>query len=318
MDVNRRLLHGIAIGVGVAALVYVGLAMYADWHELRGALGAFRWLLLIPVLALSLVNYGVRFLRWQLYLRQAHVPLAPTRSLRIFMSGLVMSVTPGKMGELLKAYLVRAHTGTPVTRTGPVVIAERLTDLTALFVLICVGSLVYRTGFATVVASAAVTVLLLLGLGSPRLAHLFLGLVERLPPLRRFGLKLEHALESMRFLLRPGLLLQATLLGTVAWFAECLGFALVCRGFAVDVSIAYTTFVYAFATLVGALVLLPGGLGGTEVTMVLMLSQAGAAREFATAATLVTRVATLWFAVLLGALALLGDTRLTVPVDERD
>ena len=315
---NRRLLQGIAIGVAVAALVYVGMALYADWHELRAALRGFRWILVVPVLALSLVNYGIRFLRWQLYLRQAAVPLGAARSLRIFASGLVMSVTPGKMGELLKAYLVRAHTGTPVTRTGPVVIAERLTDLTALFVLIFAGSLIYRTGFATVAASAAVTVLLLFGLGSPRLAQLFLGLVERLPPWRRFALRLEHALESMRFLLRPKLLVQATVLGTLAWFAECLGFALVCRGFGIDVAVAYTTFVYAFATLVGALVLLPGGLGGTEVTMVFMLAQAGAGREFATAATLVTRVATLWFAVLLGAVMLLGDTHRSLPAAEPD
>jgi uncharacterized membrane protein YbhN (UPF0104 family) len=316
--VNRKLLQGLAIGVAVAALVYVALAAYADWGELRGALGTFPWLLLLPVLLLSLANYGLRFLRWQLYLRHARVPLGTSRSLRIFLSGLVMSVTPGKMGELLKAYLVRAHTGTPVTRTGPVVVAERLTDLTALFVLICAGSLIYRTGFATVAASAAITALLLLGLASPRVAHLGLGLVERLPPLRRFGLRLEHALASMRCLLRPQRLFQATLLGTLAWFAECLGFALVCHGFAVDVDVAYTTFVYAFATLGGALVLLPGGLGGTEVTMVVMLVQAGAAREFATAATLLTRVATLWFAVLLGALVLLGEAEVAVRVDDAD
>ena len=49
-----------------------------------------------------------------------------------------------------------------------------------------------------------------------------------------------------------------------------------------------------------------------------MLSQAGAARELATAATLVTRVATLWFAVLLGALVLLGGTRAAVRLDDVD
>ncbi len=313
---NKRLLQGLGAGLAVAALVYLGLAVYADWDELHAALRRFDWRLIVPVLGLSLTNYLVRFLRWQGYLRHSSIALAVPLSWRIFASGLMLSVTPGKMGELLKAYLVRAHTATPLGRTAPVVVAERLTDLAALFVLIFAGSLVYHTGYWTVAASGAVTMLLVLGLASPRVARFVLHLVERLPRLRRFGVKIEHALESMRFLLRPSRLFEATALGAMAWFAECLGFALVCRGFGIDVELAYTTFVYAFATVVGALVLLPGGLGGTEVTMVWMLVDAGAGKDLATAATLVTRVATLWFAVILGALVLLFDARLRVPGED--
>ena len=315
---NRKLLHGLGVGLAVAALVYLGVAAYADWGKLQAALRAFHWRLFAPVLGLSLLNYAIRFCRWQLYLRERRIELATPLSLRIFLAGLALSVTPGKMGELLKAYLVRAQTGAPVTRTGPVVVAERLTDLTALLVLVFAGCLVYRTGFATVAASGAVTVLLFLALASPPAAHLVLGVVERLPRLRRFGEKLEHALEGMRSLLRPSLVFQATALGTCAWFAECLGFALVCRGFGLEVELAYTTFVYAFATIVGALVLLPGGLGGTEVTMVLMLVQAGAGKEHAAAATLLTRGATLWFAVFLGAAVLLASPRLAVRAQDLD
>ncbi len=313
---NKRVLQGLGAGLAVAALVYLGLAVYADWDELHAALVRFDWRLIVPVVGLSLTNYLVRFLRWQSYLRHSSIALAVPLSLRIFLSGLLLSVTPGKMGELLKAYLVRAHTATPLSRTGPVVVAERLTDLTALFVLIFAGSLVYHRGYLTVAASGAVTLLLVLGLASPRLAHMALHLVERLPPLCRFGVKLERALESMRFLLRPARLFEATALGALAWFAECLGFALVCRGFGIDVDLAYATFVYAFATIVGALVLLPGGLGGTEVTMVWMLVDAGAGKDLATAATLVTRVATLWFAVVLGALVLLFDSRLRMQSED--
>jgi uncharacterized protein (TIRG00374 family) len=313
---NKRLLQRIGVGVGVAALVYLGMALYADWGPLRQALSGFRWPFLLAALLLSLVNYGVRFLRWQMYLRRSHIDLQAWLSLRIFLGSLVMSVTPGKMGELLKAYLVRSHNGTPLSRTGPIVVAERLTDLTALFLLIFVGSLVYRQGFLTVLVSAVVSLLLILGLASPRVAHLLLHAVERIPPLRRHGEKLERSLESMRSLLRPTWVLEATLLGTVAWFAECLGFVLVLMGFGLSVSLAYGTFVYAFATLVGALVLVPGGLGGTEITMVVMLMDVGATKELATASTLVIRLATLWFAVFLGAALLILDPRVTVPAEE--
>jgi uncharacterized protein (TIRG00374 family) len=86
---------------------------------------------------------------------------------------------------------------------------------------------------------------------------------------------------------------------------------LVLHGLGIHEPVARTTFIYAFSTLVGALLLLPGGLGGTEGSMVALLVADGAVKPLAVAATFVTRVATLWFAVLAGALVLLGDRRLT-------
>jgi len=305
-SLGRRL----AIGIGLGALFYLVLAVWAGWHDLRSALGVFRWPLVVPVLVLSLGNYLVRFQRWQLYLRRSGVPLATGLSLRIFFTGLVMSVTPGKLGEVLKAYLVKLHTGTPVSRTGPVVVAERLTDLLALVVLLFVGALVYRTGWLELVVSGAVAFVLVVALASPHAASAVLHLLERIGPARPYVERVERAYANMRFLLRPSLLVQATLLGTLAWFCECLGFALVLHGLGVPEPVARATFIYALSTLVGALLLLPGGLGGTEGSMVAMLVADGSKPAIAVAATFLTRVATLWFAVLLGALVLLGNRRM--------
>jgi glycosyltransferase 2 family protein len=316
--VDSRLAKRIGVGVGIAAIVYLGLAIYADWGALRQALARFRWPLLVPVFGLSCTNYLVRFRRWQLYLRRADVSVPALLSLRIFCAGLVMSVTPGKLGELLKAYLVRAQTGTPVSRTGPIVIAERVTDLVALFVLLFIGSLVYHTGWMALCVSGAVALVLVAGLASPRVAALALHWVERIPGARRYGEKLESAYDTMRFLLRPRLLVEATLLGSLAWFAECSGFALVLLGFDIPLRLGFATFVYAFSTLVGALLLVPGGVGGTEGSMVALLMTHEVTRSLAVAATFVVRVATLWFAVLVGAVVLLLDPKLMARASEME
>lgn len=305
---GKRLFIGIALG----ALVYLAMAVYAGWDQLSQALSLFQWPLLVPILLLSLANYFVRFLRWQIYLRRSSVRIPAKLSLGIFMSGLVMSVTPGKFGEVLKAYLVKAHSGTPVSRTGPVVVAERLTDLLALVLLLFVGSLMYRSGWIELCLSGAITLLLLLGLGSPQVTRVVLASAERIPAARQHVQRLERAYASMHFLLRPSLLAPATVLAAVAWFAECLGFALILHGFGADEPVARATFVYALSTLVGALLLLPGGLGGTEGSMVALLVADGTPKSLAVAATFLVRLATLWFAVLVGALVLLGSRRLAV------
>ena len=63
-------------------------------------------------------------------------------------------------------------------------------------------------------------------------------------------------------------------------------------------------FIYAFAMLVGALSFLPGGLGGSEAAMIALLSLNGFPEASAVTATLICRLATLWFAVGLGAIFL--------------
>lgn len=63
-------------------------------------------------------------------------------------------------------------------------------------------------------------------------------------------------------------------------------------------------FVYAFALLVGGLSFLPSGLGSREATMIGLLSLYGLPEAAAIMATLICRLATLWFAVVLGAVFL--------------
>ena len=108
---NRKLLRGLGVGLAVAALVYLGVAAYADWGKLQAALRAFHWQLFAPVLGLSLLNYAIRFCRWQLYLRQRRIELAAPLSLRIFLAGLALSVFAIKPPLLLAPLLYLAVTG---------------------------------------------------------------------------------------------------------------------------------------------------------------------------------------------------------------
>jgi uncharacterized protein (TIRG00374 family) len=103
-------------------------------------------------------------------------------------------------------------------------------------------------------------------------------------------------------------------LSTVSWFFECAAFWAVVHGFAgASVDLQAATFIYASMTIAGALSFLPGGLGVTEAGMLAMLGElaTGCGRSVAAAATFVTRLCTLWFAVIIGIAALLIFARRT-------
>ena len=63
--------------------------------------------------------------------------------------------------------------------------------------------------------------------------------------------------------------------------------------------------IFCIALVVGGLTFLPGGLGGTEVILYMLTVASGMGSTEALAATLLIRLATLWYAVVLGLLSIL-------------
>ncbi len=300
----RHLGRRLVIPLALAILVLVGLALVADSRQLARSLQAFDLYLLAPVLALSLVNYAVRFLRWQIYLRVLRVELAWRTSLAVFLVGFVLSVTPGKAGELGKAWLARELGGGAARRTVAAVLGERITDVLGMVVLVICGALAWPAGRLLAASGLAFAALGLLVLVWSRAADRLLALFGRLPWLgARSGLLVEVC-ELLRSLFRPSLLTLGLLLSVLAWGAEGVGFVLVVRQYAVDTSWLTGVFNYSLSTLLGALSMLPGGLLAAEGSLTVLLGLQGLGTAAAASATLLIRAATLWFAVALGFVAL--------------
>lgn len=285
-------------------LALVGLALFADAGELAARLGDFDLRLLAPVLALSLANYALRFARWQLYLAALGVELPVGRSLGIFLVGFLLSVTPGKAGELGKAWLVRELGGGPALRAVPAVLAERVTDLLGVVLLAALGALPLPGGAwiaAGGVAAVAVAVALL---GWRAAAEAVLRRLERRRWIGPRARHLHELYDRLRRLLSPRLLAAGLALSVAAWGAEGVGFLLVLGAYDPDAGLAAAVFDYAVSTLLGALSMLPGGLLASEGALAALLGAQGLDPAAAASATLIIRAATLWFAVALGLAAL--------------
>ena len=127
---------------------------------------------------------------------------------------------------------------------------------------------------------------------------------ERVGFLRKITQSAREFYEGSFALFRPGSTLLAVCLGAVSWLGEGIGFYFIMLGLGMEPSqrlLAMSVFILSFSTIVGAASALPGGLGAAEVSIAGMLTfplQQDPA--IASAATLLIRLATLWFGVLLG------------------
>jgi uncharacterized membrane protein YbhN (UPF0104 family) len=254
--------------------------------------------------SLAAGNYVLRVVRWHYYLSCIDVSLPVGESAVIFLSGFVMSVTPGKVGEVFKSLLLYESRGVSMVRSAPIVVAERLTDLIALVMLTALGSLTFEHGPA-IAATGAVGVAGLVAVCAYRpLGELLLSVGEKLPLISKISHRLREAYESLLSMLRPAPLLLGTLIALMAWGMECGALYAIVHGFpGVKLPWLAAVFAYSASTIAGAVAMMPGGLGVTEGSMTAFLQALGGKTmppAVASAATILVRVATLWFAVAIG------------------
>ena len=286
--------------IGLTVLVFAGLAAYGDFQDVGGRLAHFPVTHLAAGLALALLNYILRFGRWAYYLRVLNIRVPFGLNGLVFLSGLAMSITPGKAGELLKCYMLRDRVNVPVAASVPVVVMERLTDVLSVVLLALIGLALLPVQVVWVLAAALVLSVAGFGIFASRGDSRLLGL----PFLRRWRDEILISQEGFRRLAAPRVMAVGVILGTLAWFSEGAALWVVLQGLGADVYLLRALPIYAAATLVGAVTTLPGGLIGTEGSMVALLQQSGMDKGLASGGTLLVRLMTLWFAVAIGVAAL--------------
>jgi len=299
----RRIMSAMLLGV----LVYGAFVLYTGLAKIQESLSRFHWASFALALTLASSNYFIRFAKWQYYLSRLGIRgVAWLDSLLIFLSGFVLTITPGKVGEVFKsAVLARTH-DIPAERTAPIVVAERLTDAIGVIALIVVGSGAFAGGLGWALAGTVIvgTGVALIVWERPGLA-LVAWLETRHGALGRVGPRLRVALGSLRIVAGPAALIWPTLLSLLAWACEGVALFVLLRGFDAAVPLGVAIFFYSTATLAGALIPVPGGLGVTETMIQEQLVRLGGVPAGdATASMILVRFATLWWAVLVGFAAL--------------
>jgi len=289
--------------VALSVAIYAAVALFAGWEDLQAEFAKFPVRLLLPLGMLSLVNYGLRFWRWQIYLRALKISIPTRESVGLYFATYLMVITPGKIGEVFKAGILRERHDVNLSLGLPVVVAERISDFLAVLILAIAGVFFWPGSFtgmtAGLVTAAGIPVLLFLFQARPVRTRL-VRKVASSPLLARHRIGIDEASDTLSHLMGIKLGSVSLTLSILAWLAECLGLWLVCRGLDFPLPVGQSLFVYAAGTIVGSLSFLPGGLGGTEATIIWLLQSLDMTRTTAATTALLVRLFTLWLAVGVG------------------
>lgn len=289
---------------GLFALVIVGLvglAAATGWQETLDQIAKLGVWQIAALLALSLVNYLFRGLRWHLFARRLGLPTTVVQDIRHFLGGFAMSVTPGRVGELVRMRWLRRETGWSFERTAPLVLIDRASDLIAMALILAVAIILSAAGIAGAVPVVIGALAVAYVATRPKLLAGFATVTYRITGVaKRIFAKIRTAARSLALFSNPWILSAAAFLGLIGWFAEGLAFHYLLMWMGADIGLWHAVAIFVFATLAGGLTGAPGGIGGAEGAMILLLQLEGVPLEVSVPATLIIRLTTLWFAIAIG------------------
>ena len=294
--------------------VVLSIVFYGVWVAFSGAgevwssvvlLGWSGWAI---ILGLSLFNYLLRFLRWDFYLRRLGCNVPVFSNLLAYLAGFGFTTTPGKVGEAVRSVYLKRFNVTYVQSLSAFFV-ERLVDMISMVIVASLAAYAFEST-RWLVGLTFIVVIALLPLVHSEWFYEFL---ERRRQafhslrLRSIGEQLLSMLRTSADLLRSGPLYAGLLLGLIAWVAEGIALYVVLDRMGADTPLILAAGIYGVSILAGAVSFVPGGLGGTELVMGSLLILTGVDAPVAASAVIVCRIATLWFAVALGLVCVVGQ-----------
>ncbi len=280
---------------------YIGFMLWSDRnYQLGERLAQAGWVL-AGLLPLIVASFLLRYARWRLFLNHTGRHTGVVAGLVAYLAGFALTASPGKAGELVRArYFSRL--GTPAELTVAAFVSERACDLVVVLGLsLLIASQVPTFGLLAGAIGAIVTVIIALSKAPRKLRAIRRTLAARLPrTLSRPVTVVLGGAARLGPMLTWKNALPGLAIGIVAWLLPSIAFVILCMSIGLELPLAAALGLYPAAMLIGALSLIPGGIGTTEAATVMLLVGMGAPLPEALVAAIGIRLATLWFATLLG------------------
>lgn len=295
-----------AISLSVITLLYLIVLIVADVsdtaYSVLPAIATFLPLLMF----LSFVSYVIRYFRWHWLLRRTGDNIQISYGFLAYIAGFAFTATPGKLGELVRIRYLKPL-GLPQSRVISVFIFERMFDLIVVLVLASLavsrfGMLIYVSVFVCFVLIAIVTLVK---------KSQWLAIIEaysrfyHMRCISRVFRVLKLGVRGVLVWNNPKDISVALLTGFLSWALVSVIFILLLWRLGIDIPFTLAMAIYPLAMLAGAASMLPGGVGTTEISIIVMLTLSGVSIELSSVAAIGIRIVTLWFAMFCGFISIL-------------
>ena len=304
-----NLINKILIVVITIIAIYAVFLMYSDLNLVKDHFGKFNIEFLPQILGLVVLGWFVLFYRWVLLLKKSDIDIPKLSNFYILMSGLALSIVPGKIGELIKSQLLKTKYNIPRTKTAPIIIVEQLNNLLGIITVSCVGLGImglfnikfFDISNYVIISATIVLITILIIVNSKKIFRKIFLKISKFRFISKYELSVDSSYDILKNSLSGKFMISSIALSSLFWIIEGLIVYSVLLAFNIETLVFMTTITtYTSSILLGFISFLPMGIGVTEGTLTGFLSLQGI--EISLAATIVVfiRIFTRWLGVGIG------------------
>lgn len=293
------------IGIIIAIIVYVVFLLVSDFNTIFNKISNFQVSYIPVILALISSSWLVLFLRWTILLKNNAILIPHRQSFLIYIASYSMSATPGQLGELIKSQLLKNKFDVPVTKTAPLVIIERLSDLTGAIIVSIFGFWLLDINiYVPIIASIALAMIFIL-LKSKKMFNKTLNLIKKVKFASKLADPIAESFDTIYLSLNKKTLVVSTILSICFWLLIGTSSYFVLSAVGINnLELLKVISIYSSSIIIGAASFIPGGVGVAEGSIAGLLHLSGINLSVAFALGILIRIFTLWYGVVVGFIAL--------------
>lgn len=281
---------------------YIGFIAYSDFSKFSSNIGQFKLEFIPIILSLSFASYFIMGIRQKILLKKLGIELEFKESVLLYFSGLSMIITPGGVGEAIKSFYLKKKHGHSASKTLPLVLVERFHDLIVV-VSVIAFTLIFLQIIEVMILEIIVVSLIIISYVLLKIKKLFFRIInffKKIKKLEKVCDNITKSYDGTYEMLHPKTTIQAWSIGILAQIFFALSIYSVFLAFDQDLGFIFTTEIVYSSILFGAISFLPGGVGLTEISTVNFLKDRGIEFSLATSIVIMSRLATIWFATIIG------------------
>ena len=300
-----KLDNRIYIVIIATIVLYFIFLVISDLGEVYAQLNKMDTSYLPIILLLIPLCWIVLFTRWNLLLKNSNVYVPVKDNLKIYLSGFALSITPGKVGELIKSQLLKNKFGIPREKTAPIVLVEQLYNIIGIIGVSILGLWYFEFGAHIILIAASLLVIILILISSKRLFEKFLTLLSRIKFLSQYTSTFSNSYDVLRKSTRGWIVVYASALSIAFWLIESVIAYFVLLSFGVNhIEFLSVITTYTSSIILGVASFLPLGIGVVEGSLAGFFTLQGVDVSIALTLVIFIRIFTRWIAVSVGFVSL--------------
>ena len=282
-------------------VLYIVFLIVSDFNVIHEKIFDFKTDYLPIILLLAPLSWVIVFFRWHFLLKNSNIIIPKKENFKIYMAGFAMSVTPGKVGELIKSQFLKSKYGVSRKNTLPIIISEYFYHMVGVLVVSIIGVYYFEFSLYIIILTSALIITTLTIISSETFFKKFVNLISKRNFLKKYVSPISDSHIILKKSTRGKIFIISSGLSIAFWLTEVLIVYFVFLSFNIlNFEFFKIAAIYTTSLILGMLSFLPMGVGVVEGSLAGFLNYEGIDISIALTLVILIRIFTRWYGVIVG------------------